>query len=186
VSGRILTGAEAAGEGGGASGWPAETQGCGLKQREPQPRAERLPLNEARADWQAESDPKGPSLPLLPRPIFAHPEQYQSKEYVTAARASQGSNTALASTTKTEFGAKRKLFEKQLTCCDGNRQRKNYDIKPDTQRKIDQRIPRRIGFEFPQRDLIAQYRIHVEARAAENLRTPFLGCRDRPVRCATG
>jgi len=174
--GWILAGAAAAGGGGGASGWPAETQGCGLKQREPQPRAERLPLNEARADWQAESDPKGPSLPLLPMPIFAQPEQYQSKEYVIAARPPAGSSKAHASRTKTEFGAERKLFEKQLTCCDGNRQGKNYDIKSDTQRKIDQRIPRRIGFEFPQRDLIAQDRVHVEARAAEYLRAPLLGC----------
>jgi hypothetical protein len=51
-----------------------------LKPREPQPRADRLPLNEARADWQAEPEPKGPSLPLLAMPIFAQPEQYQSKE----------------------------------------------------------------------------------------------------------
>src|SRR5882672_6560061 len=137
--GWILAGAAAAGGGGGASGWPAETQGCGLKQREPQPRAERLPLNEARADWQADSDPKGPSLPLLPMPTFAQPEQYQSKEYVIAARPPAGSSKAHASRTKTEFGAERKLFEKQLTCCDGNRQGKNYDIKSDTQRKINQR-----------------------------------------------
>src|SRR5258707_5197190 len=77
--------------GGGPSGWPAETQGCGLKQREAQPRVDRLPLNEARADWQAEPEPKGPSLPLLPMPIFAQPEQVQSKEYVTAARVPAGS-----------------------------------------------------------------------------------------------
>jgi len=143
-----------------------------------------------RADWRLESawqaEPKGPSLPLLPIPIFAQPEQYQSKEYVTAARPPAGSSKTHASTTKTELGAKRKLFEKQFTCCDGNRQRKNCDIKPDAQRKIDQRIPRRISFEFPQRDLIAPYRAHVEARAAEYLRAPLLGCRDRSVRRATG
>jgi len=104
--GWILTGAEAAGGGGGASGWPAETQGCGLKHREPQPRVDKLPLNEARADWQAESDPKGPSLPLLPTPIFAQPEQIQSKEYVTAARPPAGSSKADASRNKTEFGVK--------------------------------------------------------------------------------
>jgi hypothetical protein len=69
-----------------------------LKQRKPQPRAERLPLREARADWQAEPDPKGPSLPLLPMPIFAQAEQYQSKEYVTAARAPAGSSRAQAKT----------------------------------------------------------------------------------------
>src|SRR5437879_4057418 len=186
VSGWILTGAEAAGGRGGSSGWPAETQGCGLKQRGPQPRAERLPLREARANWQPEPDPKGPSLPLLPIPIFPQPEQVQSKEYVTAARPPAGCSKAHASTTKTEFGVKRKLFEKQLTCCDRNRQGKNCDIKPDTQRKIDQRIPRRIGFEFPQRDLIAPYRAHVEARAAEYLRAPLLGGRDRAIRRATG
>jgi len=157
-----------------------------LKHREPQPRADKLPLNEARADWQAEPELKGPSVPLLPIPIFAQPEQVQSKEYVTAARPPAGSSKAHASTTKTEFGVKRKLFEKQLTCCDGNRQRKNCDIKPDAQRKIDQRIPWRIGFEFPQRDLIAPYRADVEARAAEYLRAPLLGCRDRSVRRATG
>jgi len=50
-----------------------------LKQREAQPRIARLPLSEARAPSQVESDPKGPSLPLLPIPIFAHAEQYQSK-----------------------------------------------------------------------------------------------------------
>jgi hypothetical protein len=147
---------------------------------------DKLPLNEARADWQAEPEPRGPSLPLLPIPIFAQPEQVQSKEYVTAARAPAGSSRAQARTIQTEFAAERGLFEKQLTCCDGNRQRKNCDIKPDTQRKIDQRIPRRIGFEFPQRDLIAPYRAHVEARAAEYLRGPLLGCRDRSVRRATG
>ena len=176
VSGRILTDAEAAGGRGSSSGRPAETQGCGLKHREPQPRADKLPLNEARADWQAEPELKGPSLPLLPTPIFAQPEQYQSNEYVTAARPPAGSSKAHASTTKTEVGVKRKLFEKQLTCCDGNRQGKNCDIKPDTQGKIDQGISRRIGFEFPQRDLIAPYRAHVEARAAEYLRAPLLGC----------
>lgn len=87
-------------------------QGCGLKQREAQPRPARLAPNEARADWQAEPELKGPSLPLLPIPIFAQPEQYQSKEYVTAARTPAGSSKAHASTTKTEFGVKRKLFEK--------------------------------------------------------------------------
>jgi len=92
------------------------------------------------------------------------------------ARPPAGSSKADASRNKTEFGVKRKLFKKQLTCCDRNRQGKNYDIKSDTQRKIDQRIPRRIGFEFPQRDLIAQDRVHVEARAAEYLRAPLLGC----------
>ena len=54
-------------------------QGCGLKQREAQPRVARLPLSEARAPSQVESDPKGPSLPLLTMPSFAQPEQYQSK-----------------------------------------------------------------------------------------------------------
>src|SRR5258708_26920585 len=73
-------------------------KGCGLKQREPQPRPARLPLSEARADWQAESEPKGPSLPLLPMPIFAQPEQVQSKEYVTAARVPAGRSKAKART----------------------------------------------------------------------------------------
>src|SRR5256885_1560711 len=111
-------------------------QGCGLKQREAQPRVARLPLSEARAPSQPEPDPKGPSLPLLPIPIFAQPEQVQSKEYVTAARPPAGSSKAHASTTKTEPGVKRKLFEKQLTRCDGNRQGENRDVKPDAQRKI--------------------------------------------------
>jgi hypothetical protein len=95
VAGETFAGTEA---GAGTSGWPAETQGCGLKQREPQPRGVRLPLNEARADWQAEPESKGPSLPLLPMPIFAQPEQYQSKEYVTAARVPAGSSKAKART----------------------------------------------------------------------------------------
>src|SRR2546427_6172153 len=54
-------------------------QGCGLKQREAQPRVARLPLSEARAPSQAEPDPKGPSLPLPPMPIFAQPEQVDRK-----------------------------------------------------------------------------------------------------------
>src|SRR6266702_74664 len=78
-AGATFAGAETAGGEGITSGWPAETQGCGLKQRDPQPRAARLPPSEARAPSQAEPDPKGPSLPLLPLPSFAQPEQYQSK-----------------------------------------------------------------------------------------------------------
>ena len=98
MAGGIFVGAETPGGEGGTSGSPAEMQGCGLKQREPQPRAARLPLSEARADWQTESEPNGPSLPLLPMPIFAQPEQYQSKEYVTAVRAPAGSSNAQART----------------------------------------------------------------------------------------
>src|SRR2546427_8313549 len=77
-AGATFPGAETAG-GEGITSWPEETQGCGLKQRDPQPRAARLPPSEARAPSQAGPDPKGPSLPLLPLPSFAQPEQYQSK-----------------------------------------------------------------------------------------------------------
>src|SRR2546425_4121612 len=42
--------------------------------------------------------PSSDKLPLLPMPIFAQPEQYQSKEYVTAARAPDGSSKAQART----------------------------------------------------------------------------------------
>jgi hypothetical protein len=117
VAGWIFTGAETAGGGVGTSGSPAEMQGCGLKQREAQPRVARLALNEARADWHAAPEPKGPSLPLLPMPIFAQPEQVQSKEYVTAARAPAGSSKAQARTIKTESDAERRLFGKELTGC---------------------------------------------------------------------
>jgi hypothetical protein len=185
MAGWIFTGAGTAGGGAGTSGSPAEMQGCGLKQREPQPRVARLPLNEARADWQAEPEPKGPSLPLLPMPILAQPEQVQSKEYVTAARVPVGRSKAQARTIKTELDLGRKLFGKELTCRRANRQRKDCRIKPDAERKIDQRIPRRICLEFPQRDLIASDRAHVEARAAEYLRAPLLGCRNRSAGRAT-
>src|SRR6266702_638389 len=78
AGGTPLSGIETAG-GEGIASWPEETQGCGLKQRDPQPRAARLPPSEARAPSQAGPDLKGPSLPLLPLPSFAQPEQYQSK-----------------------------------------------------------------------------------------------------------
>jgi hypothetical protein len=64
----------------GESGWPTAAQGWGLKQRSPQPRAERFPASEKRAASQAALEPKGPSLPLLPVPILVQPEQVQSKE----------------------------------------------------------------------------------------------------------
>src|SRR6266851_4186086 len=96
-AGATFSGAETAG-GEGITSWPEETQGCGLKQRDPQPRVARLPPSEARAPSQAGPDPKGPSLPLLPLPSFAQPEQYQSKEYVIAARAPAGSSRAKART----------------------------------------------------------------------------------------
>src|SRR3989441_9574348 len=107
-------------------------QGCGLKQREAQPRVARLPLSEARAPSQAEPDPKGPSLPLLPIPIFAQPEQVQSKEYVTAGRAPAGNSRAQAKPIKTEFVAVWRLFGKELTYRHGKRQTKDCHIKPDT------------------------------------------------------
>src|SRR5712692_1690023 len=119
-------------------------QGCGLKQREAQPRVARLPLSEARAPSHAEPDPKGPSLPLLPIPIFAQPEQYQSKVYVTAARAPDGRSKAQARTIRTGLDAERRLLGKKLTCRRANRQGKDDRIKPDAKRKIDEGIPRRI------------------------------------------
>jgi len=93
---------------------------------------------------------------------------------------------AQATTIRTELDAERRLLGKKFTGCRANRQRKNCRIERDTEGKIDQRIPRRIGFEFSQRELVPQDCAHVEARAAEHLRASLLGCRDRPVRRATG
>src|SRR5258708_26771956 len=79
-------------------GWSGEAQGGEWNRGAQHRGGDGLPRNEARAAGGAGPEQRGLPLPLLPMPIFAQPEQYQSKEYVTAARAPTGSSKAKART----------------------------------------------------------------------------------------